>query len=253
VNLLSNALDALRGVKPPRRLIVDSYVSAQGSRVCVTVTDNGPGVAPEIAPRLFRPFASTKGRRGTGLGLYISRQLLRETEGDLELAPHSDGGARFLVWLPATPGSVTPEQAPPAPAKLATAASLVGVRVLIVDDEELIRRPMSRFLTKRGAEVSEAGDGIAALETIRAGLDPRVILADLRMPRMDGAEFYEQLLEERPALAGRVMFLSGDITHLAGRGLAEIPRDRVLVKPVELAELERRIREFVHELTVEQC
>ena len=75
-----------------------------------------------------------------------------------------------------------------------------------------------------------------------------MILADLRMPRMDGVEFYERLLEERPQLAARVLFLSGDITHLAGRGLAEISRDRVLVKPVELAELERRISEFVQEL-----
>src|SRR5438132_2203068 len=75
VNLLSNALDALRSMKPPppRRLIVDSFVNEAGDRVCVTVTDNGPGVSAEIVQRLFRPFASTKGRRGTGLGLYISR------------------------------------------------------------------------------------------------------------------------------------------------------------------------------------
>jgi len=138
---------------------------------------------------------------------------------------------------------------PAAPVAPAARASLAGVRVLLVDDEELIRRPMARFLSKRGAEVTEAGDGVAALERLRsAGADPQVILADLRMPRMDGAEFYERLLEERPQLAARVLFLSGDITHLAGRGLAEISRDRVLVKPVELAELERRISEFVQEL-----
>src|SRR3989475_8078980 len=102
VNLLSNALDALRGVKPPRRLIVDSFTDDTGGRVCVTVTDNGPGVAPEIAPRLFRPFASTKGVRGTGLGLYISRQLVREAQGELDLVKHSEsgGGGGFLVWFP---------------------------------------------------------------------------------------------------------------------------------------------------------
>jgi CheY-like chemotaxis protein len=124
---------------------------------------------------------------------------------------------------------------------------MAGLRVLIVDDEELIRRPISRFLSKRGAEMAEAGDGQQALERLRAGFQPHVILADLRMPRMDGAEFYERLQEELPALAERVLFLSGDITHLAGRGLAEVPRDRVLVKPLELAELERRILDFVRE------
>jgi len=251
VNLLSNALDALRSVKPPRRLIVDSLVD--GGRVCVTVTDNGPGVSPEILERLFRPFATTKGRRGTGLGLYISRHLVREAEGDLDLVRHGERGARFVVLLPAAAASAVPETtrvSPPAAVTVPPArnATLAGVRVLLVDDEELIRRPMARFLTKRGAEVSEAADGLAALERLRAGFEPQVILADLRMPRMDGGEFYERLQEELPALADRVLFLSGDITQLAGRGLAEVPRDRVLVKPVELVELEQRIREFVREL-----
>src|SRR5205809_2185254 len=252
VNLLSNALDALRSVKPPRRLIVDSFPDDTGGRVCVTVTDNGPGVAPEIAPRLFRPFASTKGMRGTGLGLYVSRQLVREAQGELDLVKHSEpgGGARFLVWLPSTRAPVptapasAPQAAPPPPPK----RTLTGIRVLLVDDEELIRRPMARFLSKRGAEIKEAADGLAALERLAEGFEPQVILADLRMPRMDGAEFYQHLQAQRPALAERLLFLSGDITHLAGRGLAEVPRDRVLVKPVELAELERRIGDFLREM-----
>ncbi len=250
VNLLSNALDALRGVKPPRRLNVDSFIDDTGGRVCVTVTDNGRGIAPEIALRLFRPFASTKGVRGTGLGLYISRQLVREAEGELDLVKRAEPGARFLVWLPSARASVPSARVAvpqPTPAPVTATPSLAGIRVLLVDDEELIRRPMGRFLTKRGAEITEAGDGQVALERLRAGLEPHVILADLRMPRMDGAEFFQRLREEKPALAERVLFLSGDITHLAGRGLAEVPRDRVLVKPVELAELERRITAFVRE------
>jgi signal transduction histidine kinase len=256
VNLLSNALDALRSVTPPRRLSVDSFVDDTG-RVCVTVTDNGPGVAAEIAERLFRPFASTKGARGTGLGLYISRQLVREAHGELDLVKHPGpgSGARFLVWLPSARGPVAAAPVPPAApaAPVATAppvspkGSLGGIRVLLVDDEELVRRPMGRFLSKRGAEITEAGDGLAALTLLQGTFEPDVILADLRMPRMDGAEFYEHLQQQRPALAERVLFLSGDITHLAGRGLAEVPRDRVLVKPVELAELERRIATFVRE------
>lgn len=246
VNLLSNAVDALHLITPPRRLIVDSFADARLGRVCVTVSDNGPGIGADVAGRLFRPFASTKGHRGTGLGLYISRQLVREAQGELELITQEERGARFLVWLPsaraATPERRATELQPP----VAT-APLAGIRVLVVDDEELIRRPMLRFLTKRGAEARDAGDGVQALDMIRGGFDPHVILADLRMPRLDGAAFYEQLVEERPALAERVVFLSGDITQLAGRGLAEIPRDRVLVKPVELVELERRIVDFVRE------
>jgi CheY-like chemotaxis protein len=132
------------------------------------------------------------------------------------------------------------------------AATLSGVRVLLVDDEEMIRRPMARFLAKRGAEVIEAVDGVQALERL-AGFEPHVILADLRMPRMDGVEMYARLQAERPALAERVLFLSGDLTQLAGRGLAPVARERVLVKPVELAELERRIHEFIREPKGDGC
>src|SRR5205809_673056 len=83
VNLLSNAIDALRGIKPPRQLGVDTWF--EDGRVSVAVTDNGRGVSPDVLARLFRPFATTKGRRGTGLGLYISRQVAREAGGDLIL------------------------------------------------------------------------------------------------------------------------------------------------------------------------
>jgi len=251
VNLLSNAIDALRGVKPPRQLTVDTWV--EDARVSVSVADNGKGVSPEISSRLFRPFATTKGRRGTGLGLYISRQIAREAGGDLVLAPSPSGGARFVLSLPVASGAVgtAPLPAPPDVAqptadagRTRAAPSLAGVQVLIVEDEEPVRRPMLRYLVRKGAQVEEASDGAEALTLLRKR-PVDVILADLRMPRMGGMELYAQLEEERPELAARVLFLSGDVSQLAEPGNAPVPRERVLVKPLELAELERRILEFV--------
>ena len=250
VNLLSNAIDALRAVTPPRHLSVDTWV--QDGQVSVAVGDNGRGVAAEIAQRLFRPFATTKGRRGTGLGLYISRQIAREAGGDLTLTSPPGFGARFVLSLPVALASA-PDPAPaspfPSPSPVAASAqsavgSLAGLRVLIVEDEEAVRRPMARYLTRRGAEVDEAADGVEGLARLRAQ-PANVILADLRMPRMGGGELYAQLEEERPELAARVLFLSGDVSQLAEPGNTPVPRERVLVKPVELVELERRIVAFV--------
>ncbi|HEU5262681.1 MAG TPA: hybrid sensor histidine kinase/response regulator [Gemmatimonadales bacterium] len=249
VNLLSNAVDALRAIKPPRHLMVDTWI--EGGSVLAAVRDNGGGIPPEIAPRLFRPFATTKGRRGTGLGLYISRQIAREAGGDLVLTSAPGDGARFVLSQPvAVPAAgAVPQGAPeagPAPTSgvQRPVASLAGLRVLIVDDEEGVRRPMARFLARRGAHVEEAGDGEEAQAKLAAQA-PDVILADLRMPRMGGVELYAKLEETRPELAARVLFLSGDISRLAEPGNTPVARERVLVKPVELTEIERRILDFV--------
>src|SRR5205807_10305607 len=94
--------------------------------VHVAVGDNGEGVPPEIAPRLFRPFATTKGHRGTGLGLYISRQIAREAGGDLVLVSPPGGGARFSLSLPLAPPPPAPPAAPTAPAPVVVQAAAAG-------------------------------------------------------------------------------------------------------------------------------
>ena len=253
VNLLSNAIDALRTIKPPRELTVDTWY--EEARVSVAVADNGRGVSADMVPRLFRPFATTKARRGTGLGLYISRQIAREAGGDLVLDSGPGNAARFVLSLPAAPAEPAPAPSPaptapaaaPQPGGVARPApSLAGLHVLIVDDEEAVRRPMAKFLVRRGARVDEAQDGAEALARLDgAGGQADVIVADLRMPRMGGVELFATLEDTRPALAARVLFLSGDISQLAEPGNTPVPRERVLVKPVELAELERRILEFI--------
>lgn len=245
VNLLSNAIHAVRQVPPPRTITIAS--GRDGDGVWLTLADNGPGIPSPVHRRLFRPFVTTKGRQGTGLGLYISRQILRDAGGEVEAENTPDGGALFRIrlrpaevpdWL-TTPRDQVRESAP---------TSLSGVRILVVDDEAALRRPIARFLLRRGAQVLEAGDGLEALERIgeaNGRLD--VLLADLRMPKMDGVALHAELRRRYPALADRVVFLSGDLSHLTVDGEEPISADRILLKPVSLEEVESRLLQVVQQ------
>ena len=239
VNLFSNALDALQAVDPPRRLEVSSYID--GTSVCVAVEDNGPGVPEDICKRLFHPFATTKGKGGTGLGLYISRQILRDLDGDL-VHQDTERGSRFILSMPVALGGLTRE-ATVSPIGLPhPTQSLAGLRVLLVDDEDAIRLPLARFLAGRGATTIEAADGIEALKALDTH-QVDIILADLRMPRMDGVKLYGELLNRNPDLAERTIFLTGDLAQMKEGPAARINPDRVLLKPVKLSEVEDRLRD----------
>ena len=120
--------------------------------------------------------------------------------------------------------------------------------MLLVEDEEPIRRPVARFLSRRGAQVLEAVDGQDAFERLNDE-DVDLIVADLRMPRMSGAELHARLRETRPSLAARVLVLTGDISQLDEPGAVQIPRERVLEKPVILEELEQKILEVLAKAT----
>jgi len=245
VNLLSNAIHAVRQVAPPRTITMKSGRDDTG--VWLTLEDNGPGIPVTLQHRLFRPFVTTKGRQGTGLGLYISRQILRDAGGDIEVKPAAAGGAHFLIRLPTAPDTewlTTPrdQTRPELPATLA------GVRILVVDDEEPLRRPIARFLRRRGADVLEAGDGVEAMERLRAA-EGRVdvILADLRMPRMDGVSLQAEIRRVFPGLAERIVFLSGDLSHLTSSGDGPVATDRILLKPVSLEDVETRLLQVLRD------
>lgn len=243
VNLFSNALDAMRTHPGMRRLSVRTVV--RDGQVGVSVVDSGTGVPPEIAEQVFRPFISTKGKSGTGLGLYISRQIVREMAGDLVLAPQVPGeGARFVASFPiAQPEAIAALTSPPSrpgPTAIAGNRPLHGLRVLLVEDEDAVRRPVARYLARRGADVAEAVHGAEALAKARE-VRPDVIVTDLRMPVMDGIEFYRHLRGDDPGLAERVLFLSGDFSQLHNLDGLTIPLDRQMLKPIDLEMLERRL------------
>jgi len=232
-------LNAVQAVGAGGRVAVE--VGMEGDRAVVRVTDNGPGIAPEHLPHLFEPFFTTKPvGQGTGLGLFVSRGIAQQHQGELRVATSPTGhGARFEFRVPLGSAPAPPPPACPESVAPGTAADAAPPRILLVDDEAAIRLSLRRYFERRGWTVSEARDGLEALEAIRAA-EPRgydLILCDVRMPRMDGAQLHAVLLEEAPGVLPRFLFASGD---LASPDLATLLANtpcRFIEKPFELKHL----------------
>ncbi|CAN5691834.1 hypothetical protein BH23GEM10_BH23GEM10_09120 [soil metagenome] len=235
INLVVNAEQAMNSVTGERRLTVRTR--AHEDVVVLHVADTGPGIPPEQMDRLFDPFFPTKEPgKGTGLGLSLVYSIIAEHGGSVH-ADTAERGAVFRVELPRA-GQERRAAAVNSP-------DLVRpLCVLVVDDEPSIRRALSRYLTRRGHEVHVAGDGAEALSMIETsvGCSPYdVILSDLRMPGLGGDELIDRLRAQGTGMDRRVVFLTGDAASGdAARVLAETNAP-VIFKPVELAELARRV------------
>lgn len=205
VNLLINAQQALQECDPPREIRVTSHHDKARDRVCIEVSDNGPGVSPELAKRIFEPFFTTKPQgAGTGIGLSFSHGVIEAHGGNLILAS-SDKGATFRIELPTSAASADAVQVCSSTSEPTGAAGTA----LIADDEPELADALSRFLAREGYRCVVVNSGREAIEQVR-DTQFDIILSDLRMPDVDGPAFYRWLSDNRPELAGRLGFVTGD-------------------------------------------
>jgi PAS domain S-box-containing protein len=235
-NLLINAQQALEERPKPRRLTVTTRREPDGY-LRLVVSDNGPGVPASARPRIFEPFFTTKPFGvGTGVGLSVCHAIVAQHDGQISLEDTPGGGATFVVALPAAAtaaahGDPAMESVTPMPA---------ARRALVVDDEVEVAEVLEEILQGQGFEVDTVHSGAAALERLRTNdYDYDAILCDLRMPDTDGAMVYAWLRRERPALATRVLFVTGDtLGPAASRFLASAGRP-FLEKPFLPADVRR--------------
>jgi CheY-like chemotaxis protein len=184
----------------------------------VSVTDSGQGIDPEFLPHVFEPFrqangSTTRRHGGLGLGLAIVRQIVQAHGGTIEA--HSGGlgrGATFSLELPLhdaqlgeQPAEDTPESIPKEP--YTSDLRLDGLRVLVIDDDEVGRELLTQALSSRGAEVISVASASVALTELQRTL-PDVLVSDIAMPDVDGYEFVRRVRQlpaerggETPALA----------------------------------------------------
>lgn len=232
INLVSNA------VKYTDRggIIVELTVTTDPDGppfVMLAVEDSGPGIPAADRARLFAPFSrlnATADREGTGLGLAVASAICRASGGVLRVEDGVGGGSRFVAtW---TLRAAQPPAAPAAPVP----SSLRGQRVLVADDNAIVRDVFVSYLTECGATCALAGDGQAALERIASEPYDAVVL-DLAMPRKTGLEV---ALAVRADPRRRGLRLIGVSAHAGAEEHARAVAagmDRFLVKPVNLAAL----------------
>ncbi len=252
-NLATNARDAMPEGGTLRLAVYRAWLDKEhrrthgwgtpGEYIVIAVSDTGCGMSPETRVRVFEPFFTTKEvGKGTGLGMAMVYGLVKQHNGYIGVYSEPGHGTTFRLYFPAVTACTQASPAQP------DAAAPVGgtERILVVDDEDGIRRSAGRVLRRSGYAVEEAADGVQALALLDRAENPfDLVLSDLVMPRMGGLALYEKLR----ARAGdtRVLLMSGytaeDVRALnqAQSGL------KFLHKPWTITDLLRRVRAILDE------
>ena len=217
--------------------------SREGEEVELVVEDDGPGF--EDLDRAFEPFFTTKGvGEGTGLGLAIVHQSVRAFGGEVVAENRREGGARVVVRLPAA-DPVEPRE----PERIAGDPSSASdpetaIRILVVDDEELLRSLQRRILERLPAEVILAEDAARAREILDAqGVD--LVISDVKMPGESGLSLFRWVEREHPELAERFLFVTGDVSGESLVELAERHPERFVRKPFQVSTYVEKVRRIL--------
>jgi PAS domain S-box-containing protein len=236
-NLILNAQQALKDAPQPRGLRIQTRYKSAQSQIRLVISDNGPGVPRNLRSRVFEPFFTTKPvGSGTGIGLSICHAIVSAHGGSIEVDETPGGGATFRIRLPVV-GVVEPK----VPALAEAVPEIARRRALVVDDEPDIAELIAEMLTRDGFAVGVATSCEEAMaELRRRSYD--LVLSDVRMPELDGPAFLRRLQNDWPALAERLIFVTGDTLGLGpGTALDKLGRP-VIEKPISPEEMRRVIR-----------
>jgi PAS domain S-box-containing protein len=215
-----------------------------GRYVALSVTDTGTGIPPENLDKIFDPFFTTKEvGQGTGLGLSTVIGIVKSHGGFVQVNSRLGEGTQFKVYLPAcdTPKDSEKKRKPD------PLAQGQGELVLLVDDEESIRRVARQALERHGYRMIEASDGTQGLaQYTQHQSEVRLVITDLAMPFMDGLALIHALRKLNPQV--KIIAMSG---HQSKASAGHLPRDSVqalLAKPFDAAELLQALRQALHPL-----
>jgi PAS domain S-box-containing protein len=242
VNLLVNAAQAISPGDVAHNEVSIRAHAGSGEHVVVEICDSGAGMSPDVAKHIFEPFFTTKPVGvGTGVGLSISRGMVRSAGGDIEVESAAGKGTIFRVTLPrAAPETASTQE------RTAPPSMLRPGRILIVDDEDTVLRTLQRILSEH--QLVCASSVREALDIIEAGDQFDLILSDIMMPEATGIALYESLLARDPALAAKVTFMTGGaLTAKVDAFLVSVPNPHI-EKPFSVQELRSEIRRLLERI-----
>jgi signal transduction histidine kinase/CheY-like chemotaxis protein len=242
LNLLLNAEQALLESRGRGRVWIRTRHMIEGvgkqTRDCLVleVADDGPGIPPEIASRIFDPFFTSKpSGEGTGLGLSIVYGIVHQHEGEVSFENQPGSGARFIVNLPVI---AAPAQKPADALALrfVPRGTATSARILAIEDEPTVAQLIVDVLREEGHQVESVLDSQEGLRRLACG-NYDLIICDLRMPHFDGQAVYQSLCRASSPLRHRILFITGDVLAAQTREFLEPNRLPYLAKPFLVEEL----------------
>jgi two-component system cell cycle sensor histidine kinase/response regulator CckA len=256
VNLAVNARDAMLSKGESGKLTIAtrkvSAAEVRGMRnaimpqvdyTALVVSDTGAGIAPDNLGKIFEPFFTTKDLgKGTGLGLSTVYGIVKQSGGFIFADSELGRGTTFTVYLPvhhksSDPAQAEPVEAPAAKAQPQTAWS-GGGRILLVEDEDMVRAVAQRALTRAGFEVTVASDGDEGLEVVAGGAEFDLIVSDVVMPAMDGPTMAREIRKLRPAMP--ILFMSGYAEEQLRKEL-DLDNVAFLAKPFSVQQISDKV------------
>jgi PAS domain S-box-containing protein len=235
MNLCLNAMDAM----PEKGTLTLSSRDLGQGFVELGVEDTGEGMSPEVQARALEPFFTTKPiGKGTGLGLSQVYGTVKAHGGTLDIKSKPGAGTRISMVFPSAQNLA--ERL--APQNNGLGAPARPLKILLVDDEEMIRGTVLSLLDVLGHQAQAASSGLEALRRLDAEMEVDLVVLDINMPGMDGVETLSRLRIARPNL--RVLFATGFADDRIPSILRRFPEVRILKKPFSITELERALSDW---------
>lgn len=241
MNIIINAEQAIAGVNcKSGRIFIETENAPEGIKI--TITDNGPGIPEKIIGKLFDPFFTTRDKQGgTGLGLSISYGIVKEHGGRISANSTPGRGASFVIELP-----VTEEEIPREPERHQeeNTVTVPISRILVVDDEVHICKALDTLLSHEGHMVETIRVAEKALQRLQSS-EYDLILLDIKMPGMDGIEFYHRMSGIKPSMKDRVICITGDIISQKNKEFLEDTGIPFVTKPFGIEEVIETVSEVL--------